>query len=54
VLTHYIACQYSINLVKRFMDPKSKFPERVRDAVKQLGMFVPKLHLKGHKDDCQY
>ncbi|KAJ7236645.1 hypothetical protein C8J57DRAFT_1194304 [Mycena rebaudengoi] len=46
VLIYDIACQYSVNLVKHFMDPKSKFPERVRDAVKRLVMFVPKLHLK--------
>lgn len=54
VLTYDIACQYYIHLVERFTNPKFEFPERVKAAVHRIVMFVPKLHLKGHKDDCQY
>ncbi|KAJ7290778.1 hypothetical protein C8J57DRAFT_1612056 [Mycena rebaudengoi] len=36
-----------VNLVKRFMDPKSKFPERVRNAVKRLVLGAGRVHGEG-------
>ncbi|KDR71018.1 hypothetical protein GALMADRAFT_15660, partial [Galerina marginata CBS 339.88] len=50
VLTYDIACQFCINLKERFAQA---FPT-VSDIVNRIRHFVPKLHIQGHKDDCQY
>ncbi|TDL17558.1 hypothetical protein BD410DRAFT_843487 [Rickenella mellea] len=50
IVTYDISCQYCINLVKRFAE---RFPNRA-DIIKFVKCLVPKLHLQGHKDDCQY
>ncbi|KDR78511.1 hypothetical protein GALMADRAFT_209005 [Galerina marginata CBS 339.88] len=50
VLTYDIACQFSINLKERFA---KAFPG-LSDIVNRIRHFVPKLHIQGHKDDCQY
>ncbi|KAF8582093.1 hypothetical protein K439DRAFT_1352311 [Ramaria rubella] len=49
-LTYDIACQYLINLRKRF---DAKFPHYAPLVPRILGL-VPKMHLVGHKDDCRY
>ncbi|KDQ15073.1 hypothetical protein BOTBODRAFT_109348 [Botryobasidium botryosum FD-172 SS1] len=45
-----IACQYWINLLKRF---KSSFPEQVPTA-DTLRYGVGKLHVQGHEESCMY
>ena len=49
-LTYDIFCQYGINLKERFTKffPFSLF---ILDRVTGL---VPKLHIQGHKEECQY
>ena len=48
--TYDIACQYENKIEERFA---KNFPDLV-DVVSQIEFLVPKLHLHGHKDDCQY
>ncbi|TDL14300.1 hypothetical protein BD410DRAFT_734294, partial [Rickenella mellea] len=43
-------CQYCIHLVERFA---ARFPN-TKDIIKFVNCLIPKLHLQGHKDDCQY
>ncbi|KAF7969559.1 hypothetical protein HWV62_26913 [Athelia sp. TMB] len=50
LLTYDINCQYGINLVERF---RKSFPGLVGTAEK-LVLLVGKMHLRGHKEDCQY
>ncbi|KDQ05894.1 hypothetical protein BOTBODRAFT_122150 [Botryobasidium botryosum FD-172 SS1] len=45
-----IACQYWINLLKRF---KASFPRQVSTAT-TLRYGVGKLHIQGHTEDCMY
>lgn len=54
VLTYDIACQFSINIRKRFAElPFSETPS-IGDLVDMIVFLVPKLHLDGHKSDCKY
>ena len=48
--TYDIACQYGNNIEERFA---KNFPDLV-EIVSRIEFLVPKLHLQGHKDDCQY
>ena len=50
VLTYDIACQYSLSLKKRFI---KLFPSFV-SLLERIIHLVPKLHLQGHKEQCQY
>ena len=50
ILTYDINCQYEKNLMERFA---VHFPD-LQDVVKNLVCLIPKLHQRGHKDDCQY
>ncbi|KIJ16194.1 hypothetical protein PAXINDRAFT_75869, partial [Paxillus involutus ATCC 200175] len=50
VLTYDIACQYSINLVKRF---EAQFPD-MADVIKRVTLLIGKLHLVNHTEICQY
>jgi hypothetical protein len=49
-LTYDIMCQYSINLKERFA---TSFPSLlfILDRISKL---IPKLHIQGHKEECQY
>lgn len=48
--TYDINCQYAKHLAERFA---VHFPD-LAEVVKVLRFLIPKLHLRGHKDDCQY
>ena len=50
MLAYDINCQYGIHLVDRF---RKSFPGLV-GVVERLVLLVGKMHLRGHKDDCQY
>ncbi|KAF7973122.1 hypothetical protein HWV62_16156 [Athelia sp. TMB] len=50
LLTYDINCQYGIKLVERF---QRSFPGLVGVADKLI-LLVGKMHLRGHKEDCQY
>ena len=50
VLTYDIACQFCIKFKERF---KKSFPI-LSDIANRIKFYVPKLHIHGHKDDCQY
>ena len=50
LITYDIACQYSIHLVDRFR----KHSPKLVDAAARAKTAVPKAHIQGHKDDCQY
>ncbi|KAJ7576091.1 hypothetical protein C8J56DRAFT_800545, partial [Mycena floridula] len=56
LLTYDIACQYSIHFAERFQEEQFAGPvwDSIRETVTQIQMLVPKLHLKGHIDDCQF
>lgn len=49
-LTYDINCQYGIKLVKRF---EEHFPHLAHIA-ERLTLLIGKMHLRGHKEDCQY
>lgn len=49
-LTYDVACQYSINFVKRM---KSYFAHLVNVASK-IDAYVPSMHLLAHKENCQF
>ena len=50
LITYNIACQYSIHLVDHF----HKHSPKLVDAIACAKTAVPKAHIQGHKDDCQY
>ncbi|KAJ7936326.1 hypothetical protein B0H13DRAFT_1853393 [Mycena leptocephala] len=50
VTTYDIACEYFINLEKRF---QKSFPDLV-PMVKRMRWGVPALHVQGHQDSCTY
>ena len=50
VVTYDIACQYSIKIKERFA---KNFPD-LSSIIDRISFLVPKLHLQGHKDDCQF
>jgi hypothetical protein len=50
LVTYDIACQYVKKIVKRF---QKHSPELVNAVTKAI-VAVPKLHVQGHKDNCQY
>ncbi|THV04648.1 hypothetical protein K435DRAFT_649011 [Dendrothele bispora CBS 962.96] len=57
VLTYDIACQYHVNLIRRFTENLSdtQFAGRhLEDVVSGITCLVPKLHLQGHIANCQY
>ncbi|KAF8584062.1 hypothetical protein K439DRAFT_1346986, partial [Ramaria rubella] len=45
-----VACQFIINLAARFQE---HFPCQV-DIITCLTTLIPKMHIRGHKDDCLY
>lgn len=50
-LLYDIACQYGINILKRF---EERWPE-LAPVASLIRMLVPKMHLAlGHEEDCQY
>ncbi|KAF7975232.1 hypothetical protein HWV62_10194 [Athelia sp. TMB] len=49
-LTYDINCQYGVKLVKRF---EAHFPHLAHIA-ERLTLLIGKMHLRGHKEDCQY
>lgn len=48
VLTYDVGCQYTINLVQRFI---KHFPD-LADRIDLVTVRVPKMHILGHKYDC--
>lgn len=56
VLTYDIACQYSVNFHLCCLEPQFALEcwDPIQAAVGRIKMFIPKLHLKGHKEDYQY
>ncbi|KAJ7025262.1 hypothetical protein C8F04DRAFT_1269385 [Mycena alexandri] len=44
------ACQYSVNVVKRF---KKSFPD-IAHIMEKMRWAVPALHIQGHQEDCMY
>lgn len=53
LVSYDIACQYSKNIVQCFMNKFPNQPE-LAQAMQRAIFAVPKLHVQGHKDDCQY
>lgn len=53
LVSYDIACQYSRNLTKHLLKGFPDIPQ-LRDLVEWTIFAVPKLHIQGHKDDCQY
>ena len=47
-----INCHYKINLAKRMLDNFSEVPKHVREEL--ITWLIPKLHIQGHKVECQY
>ncbi|KAK7444303.1 hypothetical protein VKT23_015315 [Stygiomarasmius scandens] len=57
VLTYDIACQYHVNLVRRFTENLFETPfagKNLETIVGAIVCLVPKLHLQGHIANCQY
>ncbi|KAJ7889990.1 hypothetical protein B0H13DRAFT_1887753 [Mycena leptocephala] len=50
VTSYDAACQYSVNVVKRFED---FFPD-LAPIVKRMRWAVPALHIQGHQEECMY
>ena len=50
LVTYDIACQY----VKHIETPFAKHSPRLVEAVRNALYAIGKLHVQGHKDDCQY
>lgn len=50
IFLYDIACQYWINLIKRFT---TSFSQQVPTATR-LRYGVGKMHIQGHKDNCMY
>ncbi|KAJ7601509.1 hypothetical protein DFH06DRAFT_1352712 [Mycena polygramma] len=50
VATYDIACEYVVNLEKRF---KKYFPDQL-SSIKKMRWGVPALHVQGHQDSCTY
>ena len=53
LVTYDIACQYSKKIVKRFSDTFGT-SAGMTSLVKEALFAVPKMHVQGHKEDCQY
>ena len=53
LVTYDIACQYSKKIVKRFSNTFGT-SAGVTSLVKEALFAVPKMHVQGHKEDCQY
>jgi hypothetical protein len=50
VYSYDIECQHSINRIARF---EKSFPDLV-EVVKRVVGCIPQMHIRNHKDDCQY
>jgi len=50
VLSYDLGCQYGINFVPRM---EARFPH-LKGRLHRVVFLVPKMHLYGHKEDCQY
>ncbi|KIM89480.1 hypothetical protein PILCRDRAFT_47875, partial [Piloderma croceum F 1598] len=50
LLTYNINCHYEKSLMEHFA---VHFPD-LQDIIKNLICLIPKLHMRGHKNDCQY
>ena len=53
LVTYDIACQYSKKIVKRFSNTFGT-SAGVTSLVKEALFAIPKMHVQGHKEDCQY
>ncbi|KZP09514.1 hypothetical protein FIBSPDRAFT_963909 [Athelia psychrophila] len=50
-LTYDINCQYCVHLIPRL---RKHFAGEIVDVARRLTFLIGKLHLRGHKEDCQY
>ena len=50
--TYDINCHYNVNILKRFAENFERTPTHLTES--KITWLIPKLHLQGHKTDCQY
>lgn len=50
-LTYDINCQYCVHFLERLT---KHFSPEIVDVARRVTFLIGKLHLRGHKEDCQY